>query len=384
VIAKGSTGSDAELVIKLFNKTTGAAITGQSFSTGDIKVWLPSGGSMVSATVANVVEKGLGYYALRLTATESATTGRAYLVLVVGANPWQAHAYEDAIIDVATASQVSGIAVTSAALNATAGSRTITSGSGSGGVANTVALDDVYDAVSDSAGALDFYYEFNISGTADAVGVSAQWFGYLSGILDSLKVYAYNWGGTSWDQIGTVRGIAGSTVGDQEWPLTSAHTSSGVVRIRFANTGLTSATLNTDRILLGYVVPAAGVTMTSAIKSKTDLLPAVAAGSNAGLPIVGTQIPNATAGAVGGLAKITAIGQGPGGVLKPNSMEDNCVYSAGKLTSSRLRVFATSSALASAVPSHADNADGEVERYVSAATYDGGGNLTSFKWTKQL
>lgn len=97
-----------------------------------------------------------------------------------------------------------------------------------------------------------------------------------------------------------------------------------------------------------------------------------------------TRIPSAAAGAIGGLSTITAIGQGPGGVLKPNSMEDNMVYSSAKLTSSRLRVFASSGALASAVAGHADNADGEVERYVSAVTYNVDGTVASFKWTKQL
>lgn len=97
-----------------------------------------------------------------------------------------------------------------------------------------------------------------------------------------------------------------------------------------------------------------------------------------------TSLPNAAAAAVGGLSTITAVGQAPGGVLKPNSMEDNLVYSSSKLTSSRLRIFASAAALGAAVAGHADNADGEVERYVSAVTYNVDNTVASFSWTKQL
>lgn len=153
-------------------------------------------------------------------------------------------------------SAVSNIAVTSAALNATAASATYTTGTDTGGVANTNTLDGVFDSVADSAGTTDFYYQFNL-GTTGQTGVGVTWDGYLSGAVNTMKVYAYNWGGASWDQIGTLQGIAGTTVGSQEWDLTSAHTGTGgnlgQVRIRFSNTGLTSSSTKTDRILCGYV-----------------------------------------------------------------------------------------------------------------------------------
>lgn len=298
--------------------------------------------------------------------------------------------------------QVQNIAVTGAALNIIPTSRTITTGTETGSLSNANTLDGVFHNVADSAGVIDFYYQFDVSATADAVGVGVQWAGYVVGLVNTVKVYAWNWGNSAWDQVGSIIGIAGTLVSENDFEITSAHTSAGLARIRFSGTGLVSATVKTDRILFGYTVPAAGTTAVSAIKAKTDFLPSVAAGSNTGLPVVGTQIPNATAGAngglplqggaipnanagaVGGVSTITAIGQGPGGVLKPNSMEDNMVYSSSKLTSSRLRVFATSAALASAVAGHADNADGEVERYVSAVTYNVDGTVASFKWTKQL
>ena len=148
--------------------------------------------------------------------------------------------------------------MTSAALNKIASSRTITTGSGAGGVANTNTLDSVYDSISDTTGTLDAYYEFDLSSISGAVAVGANWIGYLVGITNSLKVFAYNWGAAGWDQLGIINGISTTVNQAFDGELTSAHTGTGgnlgLVRIRFQNTGLTSATLKTDRILIGYVV----------------------------------------------------------------------------------------------------------------------------------
>jgi hypothetical protein len=61
----------------------------------------------------------------------------------------------------------------------------------------------------------------------------------------------------------------------------------------------------------------------------------------------------------------------------PNSMLDNFTYNANKLpTSCRQRVFADATALAAAVPGHADGADGEIERHTITGV-DGGLGLPS-------
>ncbi len=158
----------------------------------------------------------------------------------------------------AVASQVSNIAVTGAALNTTAASETLTTGTDTGGLANASTLDGTYDTWTAAGGVIDGYYQFNLSGTTGAVGVGATWNGYLVGAVNTLRVYAYNWGGAVWDQIGSIVGITGTIVGSQEFEITSAHTGTGgnlgLVRIRFQNTGLVAGVLNTDRILLGYAV----------------------------------------------------------------------------------------------------------------------------------
>lgn len=157
--------------------------------------------------------------------------------------------------------QVANIAVTGAALNATASSATYTTGTDTGGVANTTTADGVYDSVTDTAGTVDFFYQFDVSATLGSVAVGVNWLGYVVGVVNAIKVFAFNWGGSSWDQIGTVVGIAGTANQSEDFELTSAHTGTGgnlgLVRIRFQATGLVTSTTKTDRILLGYAVVAA-------------------------------------------------------------------------------------------------------------------------------
>lgn len=89
-------------------------------------------------------------------------------------------------------------------------------------------------------------------------------------------------------------------------------------------------------------------------------------------------------GAIGGIPLITAVGQGPGGTLKPNSIIDSYVYSTGKPTSWRVRAFATKTACDAAVAGHADGTDSEIEREKYTATYNVDGTLASLKRDKEL
>lgn len=62
--------------------------TGHVFVDGEVKIRLP-GASYANATVANIVEKGFGDYALRLTQAQTANEGFAYLyAAVAGAQRW--------------------------------------------------------------------------------------------------------------------------------------------------------------------------------------------------------------------------------------------------------------------------------------------------------
>ncbi len=171
-----------------------------------------------------------------------------------------------------TLAAVSNIAVTGAALNATTSSQTVTTGTDTGGVANTTQADGTYDSVADTAGTLEFYYEFDVSTTSGAVGVGVDWLGYVVGLVNTIKVFARNWNASTWEQVGSIVGTAGTANMSEAWELTNAHTSAGLVRIRFQATGLTSASVKTDRILLGYaVVPPTAAAIQSGLATSTAL-----------------------------------------------------------------------------------------------------------------
>lgn len=153
--------------------------------------------------------------------------------------------------------QLDQISLTGAALNTSASSAVITIGSQVGTYTNTAALDGIYHQLNDTAGTLDAYYEFQVG--ADGVPVTALFTGYLTGLNDSLKIYGWDWVGSAWIQIGSIAGQALSN--NVVIPLnlyTSMVGTSGAdvgkVRIRFQNTGLTTASLFVDQIFVSYAV----------------------------------------------------------------------------------------------------------------------------------
>lgn len=126
----------------------------------------------------------------------------------------------------------------------------------SGDVTDTDQLDVTYHQIEDDAGTLDMYYQFDVGG--NGVPSQAVLNGRVNSANDSLDVFAWNWGGSSWDQIGDLPG-QGSTI-DQEhvYNLFTTHVGTGAnigkVRIRFQNTGLTAADLFVDQIFVSYSV----------------------------------------------------------------------------------------------------------------------------------
>jgi hypothetical protein len=137
---------------------------------------------------------------------------------------------------------------------ATSGSTLTTGSTIAGSYSSTAQTDGTYWQVADTTGSLDMYFEFNV-GTL-GVPTSAVWTGGLTTAVNTLKVYAYNWAGASWDQVGTLAGTSALVVNAQEFEFTTVHVGTGgnlgLVRLRFANTGLVSANFYTDRVLCGY------------------------------------------------------------------------------------------------------------------------------------
>lgn len=154
--------------------------------------------------------------------------------------------------------QLGNIASGSSAISTVAESYTLTLGvQSSGTLSDTETKDGVFHQHTDSAGAMDLYYQFDVGG--NGVGVEVDIFGYLNSNNDALTVYAYDWSSASWDVIGTLSGQNGTTPIEIKYSIQTKHTGTGPdlgkIRIRFyAATGLTSATLNIDRIVLEYTV----------------------------------------------------------------------------------------------------------------------------------
>ena len=119
---------------------------------------------------------------------------------------------------------------------------------------STFALDGVFHIVEDAAGATDAYYQFDVGG--NGVPVSVTWQGYAQSQGDSYTIWAYNYGTTSYEQIGTITAVSGTTIIDETFALTNAHVGTGAnigkVRLRFLSSDGTA--FATDRILCSYAV----------------------------------------------------------------------------------------------------------------------------------
>ncbi|MCK5612060.1 hypothetical protein KAR91_59870 [Candidatus Pacearchaeota archaeon] len=151
--------------------------------------------------------------------------------------------------------QVANIVASGAANNAHISSCTLTTGTLiSGTCESAIALDGVYHIHEDDGGTLDLYYEFDI-GTG--VPSEAGFAGYLQGLNDTVKAYAYDWVTAGYIQIETIAGKATATNDTKKSVLFQDMVGTGVdegkVRIRFYGTGLTSATFAVDRLYVAFV-----------------------------------------------------------------------------------------------------------------------------------
>lgn len=154
-----------------------------------------------------------------------------------------------------TQEQLSGLANVGSAVHRPAASYTLTTGTQSANTfAETEALDGVRHEHTDTAGAMDLYYEFNIGA---GVPSSAQITGYVNGNNDDLDVYGYDWIAAAWVQIGNIQGRAASinevNSFDMFVDMVGSGVNSGIVRIRlYKASGLTSATLAIDQIFVAF------------------------------------------------------------------------------------------------------------------------------------
>lgn len=154
--------------------------------------------------------------------------------------------------------QISSLSVGSGGISTTANSdTTITTGTPTLTYTSTQQLDGVYHEIAPSGSVIDMYYEFQIGGTG--VPQSVEWDGYVQTNNDNLEAYFYNWGGASFEQVGTIAGTSGTTDQSLQFIATTAHVGTGAdlgkVRFRLASSGADVVTnLATDRVLCTYAV----------------------------------------------------------------------------------------------------------------------------------
>jgi len=158
----------------------------------------------------------------------------------------------------ATQAQMGQLAVGSAAISVQSESYTLTTGTQSSGtITDTETRNGTAHQHTDTAGAMDLYYQFDVTGAG--VATEVETFGRINGAGDDLVMYAYDWGNTQWDAIGTFDGQGSSTDIQRTRSLLTRHTGTGAnlgkVRVRFyAASGLTTATMHMDQIFTSYAV----------------------------------------------------------------------------------------------------------------------------------
>lgn len=153
-------------------------------------------------------------------------------------------------------SQVSNLSVGAGGISTIAESFTKSGAEPETNTYTATAQDDgVYHIVEPDTGTTDIYYQFDIGG--NGVPQSFTWNGYAQLNGDLYAVYAYNFGGAAWEQIGTINAANGTSEQTLEFTTTVAHVGTGAnlgkVRIRFYSTGATTGTaIATDRLICTY------------------------------------------------------------------------------------------------------------------------------------
>lgn len=155
----------------------------------------------------------------------------------------------------ATQSQLSGLANVGSAIHRPAASYVLTTGTQTAHTYDkTAALDEVRHTHTDTAGAIDYYYEFNIgSGTASSTLIT----GFVTGSNDDVDIYGYDWVAAGWVQIGNISGSSSTDNQVNSFDLfvdmVGSGTDKGKVQVRiYKASGLSTATVAIDQIFVAY------------------------------------------------------------------------------------------------------------------------------------
>ena len=156
----------------------------------------------------------------------------------------------------AIGSNLNNIANVGSAINKTAASYTLSTGTQSANAyTDTIALNGTRHTHTDVGNEMDLYYEFHVGG---GIPSSVTVTGTLTGVNDDLEVKAYDWIGTAWVQIGILDGITGTANRVFSYDLMTSMVGTGAdigkVRIKFVDGDytLSTATLYIDQIFVSF------------------------------------------------------------------------------------------------------------------------------------
>ena len=254
------------------NKVEGVKLVDTTTTNTDMVAAAPTAAAIVNEWETQSQADPTGFHVNVIEADSQTVSAAAGVTLnaEIGASAIAMDAFEDQYDGTgltgdtypATQAQIGNIASGSAAISTVAESYNLTTGTQSSGTyTDTETRNDVRHEHTDTGNAMELYYQFDVGGNGSAV--EAMVHGYLTSTNDSLDVFAYDWAGTAWDQIGVLDG-SGATDGDHTYNLLTRHTGTGAnlgkVRIRFyAASGLSTATLAIDQITASYSVVAQSV-----------------------------------------------------------------------------------------------------------------------------
>lgn len=155
----------------------------------------------------------------------------------------------------ATQAQIGNLSSSSAAISITAESFTKAGAEPETGTYTaTQTLDESYHIVEDDASSTDVYYQFDVGG--NGIPISITWDGYAQSNGDSYNLYAYNYGATSYEQIGTLLASNGTTPVHEIYLMTVNHVGTGanLGKVRFRIESATGTAFATDRVLCNFAV----------------------------------------------------------------------------------------------------------------------------------
>jgi hypothetical protein len=147
-------------------------------------------------------------------------------------------------------------------------SATINTGSeGATSYLDAISIDGSSHDIVDSGDTISVDYTFDIGN--NGLPIELKLTAYLNDNADQIEVYAYNYVGSTYEQIGIIEGKNGSTFDEYRPQLFTRNvgtgSSVGEVNIRFVNAGTTPSQLSVEQIAIAYTLSPQGIANNSTI-----------------------------------------------------------------------------------------------------------------------